>query len=79
MINEPNSPEGKVGTAAPEPPHLTPDIQEILLESFEVRGYSIEFRPGFVLVTRGGKTDKIRNAIVIQFIRAFTTMSESID
>lgn len=50
---------------------LNPELREILVESFEARGFQVEFREDHILVTRDGKTEKISNRTVMQFVKAF--------
>jgi len=50
---------------------LNNDIKRALRESFEARGYQVEFKDDRVLVTKDGKTERIPNEKVMQYIEAF--------
>ncbi|MBT6691468.1 hypothetical protein HOB10_04015 [Candidatus Parcubacteria bacterium] len=51
---------------------LSADIKKSFRESFEVRGYTVEFKDDHVLVTKDGKPEKITNKKVMQYIEAFS-------
>lgn len=50
---------------------LNDTMREILVESFEARGFKVEFRDDSVAVSKDGKTEIISNETVMQFIKAF--------
>jgi hypothetical protein len=51
---------------------LNPNIKKSLRASYEARGYTVEFKEDHVLVTKDGKTKRISNGKVMQYINAFS-------
>lgn len=65
MVNDPSQSSPEKG--AP----LHGELREILIESFEARGFELEFHPDHVCATKNGKTEIIPNKVVMQYANAF--------
>ena len=70
--NNDTPPAGKPEPKRQNPETLDSDIQAIVKESFEARGYSVVFETGHILITRDSRTKTIAPSVIMQYIDAFS-------
>ena len=58
-------------TSSEKSVNLNDELREILIESFEARGFSLVFHTDHVCAIRDGKTEIIPYKVVLQYVRAF--------